>query len=79
MKTIAITIDESTLSRLDELSRRGGRYGRNRSRVIRKAVEEYLLRLEHQQEEERERVILHKHRLKLRQQATALVKQQAQL
>ena len=79
MKTIAITIEESALDRLDRLIRKGAGKRRNRSEVIRRAVEEYIARLERQLEEERERAIIHRHRHRLRREAAALVKEQAQL
>lgn len=73
MKTIAITIDDDTLERVDRL---GG--GRNRSRVIRQAVREYVARLERLAEEEREAAVIRRHRGRLARQARALVRAQAQ-
>jgi metal-responsive CopG/Arc/MetJ family transcriptional regulator len=76
MKTIAITIDEGMLSRIDRLA--GKRDGiTNRSRVIREAVREYLLRIERTAEEDKEREIFRRHKGKLARQAAALVKEQA--
>lgn len=77
MKTIAITIDENVLQRIDSFVAGGGRTHRNRSQVIRQAVEEYLERLERLAEEEREREIFQRHRQRLARQAIALVKEQA--
>jgi metal-responsive CopG/Arc/MetJ family transcriptional regulator len=75
MKTIAITIDGDTLERVDRL---GGRLGsRNRSRVIRRAVQEYVARLERLAEEEREAAVIRHNRGRLAQQARALVRAQA--
>ena len=72
MKTIAITIDDDTLERVDRI---GG--GRSRSRVIREAVKEYVSRLERAAEEEREAAVIRRHRGRLAQQARALVRAQA--
>lgn len=77
MKTIAITIEETVLERLDRLPRRRGDKKRNRSLIIRQAVGEYIARLEHQADSEREAVIVRRHRDKLSHQATALVGDQA--
>lgn len=76
MKTIAITIDEAMLASVDRLA---GHHGDtpNRSKIIRAAVGEYLARLERAAEEEREREVFRRHRGRLRQQAAALVKEQA--
>ena len=72
MKTIAISVDEDMLRRIDGLGT-----GVNRSQLIRKAVQEYLAHLERVAEEEREREIFKRHRRKLERQAIALVKEQA--
>lgn len=76
MKTIAITIDDETLERLERLEERPG--GRNRSRVIRLAVREYVARLERLAEQEREAAVIRRHRGRLARQARALVRVQAQ-
>jgi metal-responsive CopG/Arc/MetJ family transcriptional regulator len=76
MKTIAITIDEDMLARVDRLDGKGSS-GRNRSRLIREAVREYLSRLERQADEAREAAIVHRHRGRLALQAQALVRVQA--
>jgi len=75
MKTIAITIDEAMLESLDRLA--GSHDAPNRSKVIRAAVGEYLLRLARVAEEERERDVFRRHRGRLQRQAAALVKEQA--
>lgn len=76
MKTIAITVDEAMLDKVDRLSReRGG--SPNRSKLIRVAVSEYLTRVELAAEEERERAVFRRHRTRLRRQAAALVNEQA--
>ena len=72
MKTIAISIDEDMLQRIDRLS-----VGGNRSQLIRKAVQDYLTHLERIAEEEREREIFKRNRRRLERQAIALVKEQA--
>lgn len=77
MKTIAITIDENVLARVDRLTGRGARARGNRSQLIRRAVEEYLSRLEQGAEDERERAIVHRHRSRLARQARSLVRAQA--
>ena len=77
MKTIAITIDEPTLKRVDRLASDDNFHFRNRSDVIRKAVEQFVKRLEREAEEQREAEIFHRHRSKLNRQAEALIKEQA--
>ena len=79
MRTIAISIDESALEKIDRVARNTRRKRANRSLVIRQAVQEYIARLERQAEEERERAIIHRHRHRLRREAIALVRQQAKL
>jgi len=76
MKTIAITIDEAMLDRVDRLAGHRGDTP-NRSKIIRAAVAEYLARIERAAEEEREREVFRQHRGRLRRQAAALVKEQA--
>jgi metal-responsive CopG/Arc/MetJ family transcriptional regulator len=70
MKTIAITIGDDILKRIDRVSE-------NRSEFIRKAVGDFLMRMEQTAEEERERAILRRHRERLRREAIALIKDQA--
>jgi metal-responsive CopG/Arc/MetJ family transcriptional regulator len=79
MKTIAITIDEDMLQRIDRLVARGEATVKNRSQVIRQAVREYVARLERLAEEEREREVFRRHRQLLERQARALVEEQAKL
>jgi metal-responsive CopG/Arc/MetJ family transcriptional regulator len=78
VKTIAITIEEETLERVDRAAAaaRSGATA-NRSQLIRTAVREYLARLERMAEEDRERHIVKRHARRLAQQAAALVKEQA--
>ena len=74
MKTIAITIDEETLGRLERLTER---VDTNRSRVIREAVKEHVLRLERVAEDEREAALVRRHRVRLARQARAAIHGQA--
>jgi metal-responsive CopG/Arc/MetJ family transcriptional regulator len=74
MKTIAITIEEDALAELDRLARRAGA---NRSKLVRRALREYLTRAEREVEDAREREIVRRHRSALQRQAAALVKEQA--
>lgn len=90
MKTIAISIDEATLTGLDHLarsaerpsrSRRGSgqrEEGGNRSRIVRQALREFLQRRENLQRDEREKRIYAKHRRLVNRQAEALVGEQAE-
>jgi metal-responsive CopG/Arc/MetJ family transcriptional regulator len=71
MKTIAITIDDDTIARVDRLARG------NRSQLIREAVREYVARLERLADEEREAAVVRRHRGRLKRQAAALVRAQA--
>ena len=77
MKTIAITIDEPTLKVVDRLTADAHYSFKNRSDVIRKAVDQFVKRLEREAEEEREAGIFRRHRVRLNKQAAALVKEQA--
>jgi metal-responsive CopG/Arc/MetJ family transcriptional regulator len=77
MKTIAITIEEAVLDRLDRLPRRRGDKKRNRSQIIREAVREYIARLEHEADTVREAAVVRRHRDRLAQEARALVRDQA--
>jgi metal-responsive CopG/Arc/MetJ family transcriptional regulator len=70
MKTIAFTIDDETLARLDRV--RG-----NRSKLIREAVREHLARRDRLASEQQEARIVHRHRGRLARQARALVRSQA--
>jgi len=74
MKTIAITIDEDTLARVDRLAVRDG--GKNRSQLIRRAVDEYVSRAERTSEHQREDAVVRRHRGRLARQAAALVREQ---
>lgn len=76
MKTIAISIDEQTLEKVDRLVRQSPRL-RTRSSAIRIALREFAERELQRQTEEREQAILRKHRRVLARQARALVREQA--
>lgn len=76
MKTIAITIDEDTLGKVDELVAASDHMP-NRSAAIRQAIREFAERELRRQGEERERVVLRKHRRRLASEARALVRVQA--
>ena len=76
MKTIAITIDESTLELLDELAA-AARGRRRRSALIRSAVREFAVRERQRLLEERERAILKTHRKRLGRQVRLLIAEQA--
>ncbi len=79
MKTIAITIDERTLSRLDRITTAGNGPWKSRSQAVRQAVQQLVARWEQRMEEERERRIFREHRSQLNRQAAALVKDQVRL
>ena len=76
MKTIAITIDESTLELLDELAA-AARGRRRRSALVRSAVREFAVRERQRLLEERERAILKTHRKRLGRQVRLLIAEQA--
>lgn len=76
MKTIAVTIDESTLQLLDELAAASPRH-RSRSVLVRAAVRDFVERERQRAIEEREGAILRRHKLRLARQAKALLGEQA--
>ena len=77
MKTIAMTIDEPTLKRVDRLMASNIVPWKSRSEVIRHAVQQLVENLERTQEEKREREIFRRHGARLNRQAAALIKEQA--
>ena len=77
MKTIAITIEEDILDRIDRLASNHDKTRKNRSRVIRVAIREYVTRIERLSEDERETAIVRRHRGRLARQSQALVREQA--
>ena len=83
MKTIAISIDEPTLVALDRYAaaalaraRREGQQARNRSQIIRMAVQAFVSRQERLRREELERSVWATHRARLNRQAAAVVADQ---
>jgi len=78
MKTMSITIDESTLQLLDELIGTA-LPARSRSAMVRAAIREFVERESRRQIEARESQILRKHRKGLARQARALIEEQARL
>jgi metal-responsive CopG/Arc/MetJ family transcriptional regulator len=77
MKTIAITIENDILERVDRLASQDDSSRGNRSRVIRMAIREYVTRVEGIAEDEREGALVRKNRVRLAKQAKALVREQA--
>ena len=87
MKTIAISIDETTLDALDRVVRNVPRSGRgkdahggqtsSRSAVVRRALHEFLDRHQRSAREAKERRAIARHRELLARQAAALVREQA--
>lgn len=77
MKTIAITIDEETLRRVDHVLSERRSAGKNRSDLARRALREFLERLDRLAEEERERAIFRKERKRLARQASSAIREQA--
>ena len=75
MKTIAVTIDETTLRLLDELAAVMLR-PRSRSALVRIAVREFAERERNRKNEAHESEILHKHKKLLARQARALIAEQ---
>jgi metal-responsive CopG/Arc/MetJ family transcriptional regulator len=76
MKTITISIDESTLDALDRLVRKGRVRGK-RSELVREALVEFLARREDQEQGAVERVAIAKHRSLLARQTKAMISEQA--
>ena len=77
MKTIAVTIDEETLDRVDELVSIPDRYS-SRSALVRDALSRYVAREQRLLEEDRERRIIRRHKETLGEELAALVAEQAQ-
>ncbi len=75
MKTIAISIEEDTLNRVDEIIHKSVPRT-NRSRVIRAAVKEFVAAELQRDREAREREIFKKNRGRLERQARALISEQ---
>jgi metal-responsive CopG/Arc/MetJ family transcriptional regulator len=77
MRTIAITIDEKTLKRIDRLKAEANAPFKSRSEVIRQAAQEFVSRFERLTEEDRERAIFRRNRKRLSRQSLELIKEQA--
>jgi Arc/MetJ-type ribon-helix-helix transcriptional regulator len=77
MKTIAITIDEGTLTQVERIREEGGRRA-SRSEIVRRALRAYAGQIDRAREEEHEREVFRRHRGLLRRQADALVREQAE-
>jgi metal-responsive CopG/Arc/MetJ family transcriptional regulator len=83
MKTIAVSIDEPTLQALDRVASEPGGTGKqgrastNRSKIVRRALREYIERREKATREEKERSIFAANREALAREAAALVADQA--
>ncbi len=76
MRTIAVTVDEATLTLLDELTA-GEPRRRTRSALVRVALREFAEKERRRVVEEREREILRKSRKRLAREAWLLVHAQA--
>ena len=76
MKTIAISIDETTLKLLDELITTSPQLG-SRSALVRAAVREFAERARRRAIEAQEDRIVKRHRRRLARQAAALIAEQA--
>ena len=76
MKTIAVTVDEATLSLLDELAARPPRT-RARSALVRAALQEFVARERRRASEQREAEIFKRKRKQLEREARLLIAEQA--
>jgi metal-responsive CopG/Arc/MetJ family transcriptional regulator len=76
MRTIALTLDDETLTALDRLGAVGPAH-RSRSEIVRCAIREYAARRDHNATETRDAVAYRKHRKRLARDLGALVKRQA--
>jgi len=76
MKTIAVTIDETTLKLLDELAKTSPRL-RSRSALVRAALREFAERQQRREIEAKESEVFRKHRKRLARQARVLISEQA--
>lgn len=76
MKTIAMTIDEPTLKRIDRLTATDNKW-KSRSEVIRQAVHRFVGDLERADEQAHEREVFRRNKARLERQAAALIEEQA--
>ena len=77
MKTIAVTIDDSTLRLLDEMADAAPRHA-SRSALVRTAIRGFAEQQRRRTTEAHEDRILRTHRKRLARQAEALIAEQAQ-
>ena len=77
MKTIAVTIDEETLDRVDELASSSGQYS-SRSALVRAALAGYVMRERRLREEERDLRIIREHKEVFAEGLTARIAEQAE-
>lgn len=78
MKTIAITIDEETLSSIDGLLSPPTSRWKNRSELVRQALREFVREVERTWQEEHEAAVFREHRDCLAAEARALIAEQAE-
>jgi Arc/MetJ-type ribon-helix-helix transcriptional regulator len=78
VKTIAITIEEDTLTCLDRLLEDPAGPWKNRSDLVRQALQKFLQEVERSRQEAHEAAIFREHRKQLAAQARALVAEQAE-
>lgn len=76
MKTIAMTIDEPTLERIDGMTAEGNVW-KSRSEVIRQAIHRFIAELERTDGEAHEREVFRQNAARLDRQAAALIEEQA--
>jgi len=76
MKTIAVTIDETTLKLLDELTDGSTRLG-SRSALVRTALREFAERERRREIEAKDGEVFRKHRKRLARQTRILISEQA--
>jgi Arc/MetJ-type ribon-helix-helix transcriptional regulator len=78
MKTIAVTIDEDTLSYIDHLLAPPAGPWKNRSELVRQALHQFLREVERGRQEAHETAVFREHRERLAAQARALISEQAE-
>ncbi len=78
MKTIAVTIDEDTLSCIDHLLAPPAGPWKNRSELVRQALHQFLVEVLRRREEAHETEVFREHRERLAAQARALIAEQAE-
>lgn len=84
MKTIAVTIDEKTLTALDKFAKRSEQRGssrgtrRNRSELVRMALHQFLARQAQSEQAAQEWLIWSRHLKRINIQGATLIDEQAQ-